>query len=72
MGGFVIAERASGYVDVELHRDRTWEASGEFEVTANVNDPDENAQDRRRGHPRSIGWVPGLCAVAAGARVYLL
>src|SRR5262249_38428304 len=32
----------------------------------------EPAQYRSRGHPRGIGWIPGLCAVAAGSRAYLL
>ena len=45
---------------------------GQFEVIADVHEPDENAQDRSRSHLCGIGWIPGLRAVAAGAGAYLL
>src|SRR6266699_3267073 len=70
--GFVVTDRVGDRADVELYGEPTRGASGEFEVIANVHDPDENAQDRSPGYHRSIGWVPGLRAVVAGPHLYLL
>src|SRR5215472_10911812 len=66
-------DRAGDRGTVELHGEPVSEADWEqFEVIADVHEPDENAQDRSRSHLCGIGWIPGLRAVAAGAGAYLL